>query len=306
MSKYKLPEQSSNIISSLLEKLRLEDVQLIGSIETILKAKRGYVYKIPNKLESVIVLMSGGLDTSLMTGILLDKYQLNIYPLFLNRGQRRARKEIKACKLFIKEYKKRYPSLIHDLKIMDTFIPPYEIRWPLTNVSNELVESKSKRRKGIPVYTPLMANFAVQYAYYLGITQNIHIRNIFCGFMKEESNYMIYETLTAIRLINLQICALTGDYSWQFTSLALEKELGFHLGKSNFIKWGMDRKLPVEKTWSCYYGYSYQCGNCEGCWLRQESFKKAQKIDPTVYRKPSILDSFINKLQSIKLLNRIL
>lgn len=289
---YKLPK-TANVNPFLFKKTRLEDVQLIRATEAILKSKRGYVYKIPNQLEPVIVLMSGGLDTCIMTGILLDEYKLNVYPLFLNRGQIRVKKEIKAAKIFIKEYKKRYPSLMHDLKIMNAYIPPYEIRWPLTSISNELVDNKSKRRKGLPVYTALLANYAVQYSYYLGITQGLDIKNIFCGFMKEEGEYMIYETLTALRLVNLQICALTGDYSWQLTSLALEKELGFFLGKYHFIKWGTDHKLPLEKSWSCYHGYSYQCGNCEGCWLRQDSFKKARRIDSTIYKKPNKTELFI-------------
>lgn len=295
LKKNNLPKLREAEILKTLRGRELEDLQLIQNIESLFLKKRGYVFRIPKPKTPVILLFSGGLDTSITCGILMKEFGLKVYPVFLRRGQKRVKKEEAVVDYFSKVYRQKYPYLYQKPLKMNAFIPPMEIRWPITAVSNDLVGSDSKQFKGIPVYTAILASYAIQYGYFLEITRKIKIRNVFCGFVPTDGEVMSYETLTAIRMMMLTTCVLTNDFSWQLTSLSLEKELGFFWGKEVLIKWAFNNKLPVEKTWSCYHENKFHCGDCIGCGVRKEAFKKAGIKDETVYWNETFLGKIIKK-----------
>ncbi|MCL5797596.1 MAG: 7-cyano-7-deazaguanine synthase [Patescibacteria group bacterium] len=264
-------------------KRELEDCRLIEQIESYLVKKRRYSYKIPEKNTPVILLFSGGLDTVISAAILMKVFKLQIYPFYIKRGQRRIKKEIDAVNFYSKLYNQRFPTLWKKVKIVDSFIPPKQIRYSITLVSNNIVRQNSLHKKGIPMYTSLMANFAVEYAYFLQINLGVKIRDIFMGLVNNDGNYMSYETFTALRSIMLNICFSTHDWSWQVSSIALEKELGLCLEKYDLIRWAVTQKIPIEKSWSCYWDYTYHCGNCDGCTARKIAFREAHSQDKTIY-----------------------
>jgi len=70
-----------------------EDINLLKIFSNILKDKRGYVVKMPQKGESVVACLSGGQDSVANIGILLKEFGLNVYPFFINRGQSNYRYE---------------------------------------------------------------------------------------------------------------------------------------------------------------------------------------------------------------------
>jgi 7-cyano-7-deazaguanine synthase in queuosine biosynthesis len=293
-----LPKIPSKQIEELLQSKELEDFDLIKRIEGLLSRKRKYIFKMPNPGGPVVLMLSGGLDTVIVCDILMRKYKLNVYPIFLRRGHRRIKNEERSVDYFSKLYSQIFPNLYHLPKKMNAFIPPIEIRWPITEVSNKLVKHGSKQWRGIPMYSALLVSYSVQYAYYLEITQNISIRNIFCGFVPSDGEPMAYETLTALRVIMLTSCVLTNDYSWQVSSLPLEKELNFFWDKDILIKWANKNGLPINKTWSCYWGGIYHCGNCIGCGTRKEAFKKSGIHDPTIYWNETPMGRISNKIKS--------
>ncbi len=278
-----LPKISKQEFTKRMVQRELEDYKLVEQIESYLIKKRGFNYKIPTKNTPVILLFSGGLDTVISAAILMKVFNLQIYPFYIKRGQRRIRKEIGAVNFYSKLYGQRFPNLWKKVKIVDSFIPPKQIRYSITLVSNNTVSQNSLHKKGIPMYTSLMANFAVEYAYFLQINQGIKIRNIFLGLVNNDGNYMSYETFTALRSIMLNICYSTHDWSWQVSSIALEKELGFCLEKYDLIKWAIAQKIPIEKSWSCYWDYIYHCGNCDGCTARKIAFRETKLKDKTTY-----------------------
>lgn len=293
-----LPTISQKLITKMILRRELEDSKLIGKIESFLIRKRDFVFQIPKPKTPIILLLSGGLDTVVVWAILMDIYHLNVYPVFLRRGQRRVRQEEKSVDYFSCLYVRKYPQYYHAPMKINSFIPPMEIRWPITEVSNNPIIKDAKQWRGIPVYTSLLVSYATQYAYYLEITSQISIRTIVLGFVLTDGETMAYETLSAIRAVNLMVCSLTNDYSWQITSLPLEKELRFYWGKDVLIKWAHDHRLPIENTYSCFRHKAHHCGVCIGCHNRQEAFRKAMVKDQTIYRNRGDISNFVARLKN--------
>ncbi|OYT43523.1 MAG: hypothetical protein B6U88_00865 [Candidatus Aenigmarchaeota archaeon ex4484_56] len=86
-----------------------KDRYLLKKIENILIEKRNYIFKMPEN-ENVVVLASGGMDSTMTIATLLGEFNVNVYPLFIRRGQRAQRFEEKSINYFTKFFTKKYPN----------------------------------------------------------------------------------------------------------------------------------------------------------------------------------------------------
>ncbi len=298
-----LPKLSLKTIRHILSKKPLEDLELIDQIENSLKRQRGYIFKMPQQGSPVILLLSGGLDTIIFWDILLRKYKLHVYPVFLRRGQIRMPLEEASVDFFSKYYLSQYKELFQPPKKLTTFIPPLEIRWDITKFGTYIIND-TRESRGIPMYSSLLVDYAIQYAYFLEINLAIKPRTIFCGFMNDDGDHMRYETLTALRLNTYNIINLTGDMGWQFTSLAIEKELGFNFNKEVLIKYADFYKIPIDHSFSCIKYSYYHCGRCIYCKTRIKLFRNLGVKDRTIYQnqsKNALLSQIINRIKLILL-----
>lgn len=282
----KLLKKTQKEIQNILEERKLEDLDALKSVENFLKKKRGFIFNMPEKGGSVIMTVSGGLDSTILWGMLLEEYQLEVYPVFFRRGHKRIKREEDAVRFFSEYFQKKYPDTFRKPIFLNVPMPPKEIRWGITGHSQEIANRETNQRKGIPLYSGLLAFNAVEYAYYLQEEKGILIRSIFSSFVSSDGEALKYETLTAMRSVMQDICVLTGDVRWQYTSLALEKELGHFWDKDILIKWAYEKSYPVERMFSCIspVNYKIHCGRCYFCQYRKKSFARAGVEDPTEYK----------------------
>jgi tRNA(Ile)-lysidine synthase TilS/MesJ len=77
-----------------LKERKYEDVTTIRSLESLLLKKRGYIFRMPKPGKSVILLLSGGLDSITCWGMLMEEFKLNVYPISFDRGERRRHQEV--------------------------------------------------------------------------------------------------------------------------------------------------------------------------------------------------------------------
>lgn len=280
-----LKKLSKREIANILKTKELEDPNLIREIEILLRQKRGYVFKMPKPGTPIISLMSGGLDTTVVSAILMEEFNLQVYPVYFDRNITHSKRTKKSVKYFVAYFKKTYPKLFNDLQTLTLDIPAKEISLPLLKNSGKVkVKKNSEQRRGITFQPSVYAYNCVLYALYLEENKGVKIRDIFGSWLPISSDWYAYETLTALREIMFSICLMTRDFSWQFTSLPIEKELGFYFDKDHLISWGSKHSIPLEKTWTCSHsGGMWQCGECDICQPRREAFLKAGIQDKTQY-----------------------
>jgi len=77
-----------------------EDMDLLNSFDSLFIAKRGFVVKMPQKGESVVACLSGGMDSVANIAMLMKEYGLRVYPFFINRGQSNYTYEKKSADYF--------------------------------------------------------------------------------------------------------------------------------------------------------------------------------------------------------------
>ena len=256
-------------LKQLINQRRNENLNLITKIEKIFISKRKLIIQTPIKNEPCIILVTGGLDSTISTFVLLKFFHLELYPLFINWGQQNLQQEKKAFCFFIKFFQKAFPGKYHQPKFINSHIPAKEIFNSRSNI--------------VTLRNTIFANHAVSYAKFLEETSLLKIRTIFLNTTSSDGDDCPDTTLTAIRSTNLNICVNENDYNWQIISWAIEKEFGFYLTKDQTITLATKHHLPLERTWTCYQRGKYQCGQCFTCWSRKAAFRKAGIADHTIY-----------------------
>lgn len=79
------------------------------------------------------------------------------------------------------------------------------------------------------------------------------------------------------------ICNISGNYDKQFTSLFLEKELGYFFSKNFIVKWAKTHNIPIKKTWTCWKKNGIiACGSCIACQYRKEVMHK-NRLNDSLY-----------------------
>lgn len=260
---------------------RINDTAVINRIEKILIHKRGFVFKMPKKGSAVIVLMSGGLDTTVVASILLEEYGLQIYPLFINRKLPHEKNIKKSLTFFSDLFRRQYPGKFHDIFEMKFTIPPAEVKDVILSKENDII--KYQNRKGVPLQPSFYANYGVYYAKYLEEVSGIKVRTIVGAWLPSNSEWYGYESFQSLRATMVNLCCMDDDYSWQFTSLPMERDLGYFFDKDELVRVGTKHRLPLEKTWTCYKGERLHCGTCPPCSTRIKAFHSAGVHDNTSY-----------------------
>jgi len=285
----KLPKNNDRKIIKLISKRAKENVKVLKFIEKDLIKIRGYVFKMPAIGTPVVIGMSGGADTTATAAILLEKYGLEVFPFFINRNQRALEYELKSLEFYSDLYQRRYPKLFHRPIILNIPIPATEIKKDLTE--------KLRHDVGYPMRNSILNEYGIQYAFSLE-NHGKHVRDVFCSVVSSDGDYMYHSTLTALRSQMLHAIIDMGESSWQITSIAVEKELGFYFDKDVLVKWAYKHNIPLEHTRTCIEASKKHCGVCECCYDRKRSFEEAGVVDKTKYndyRKSIAVKTLIEK-----------
>lgn len=288
-----IPTISQKEFMARLKKNPIEDVLVVDTIEKFFQTKRGYVFRIPKPGTPVIHMVSGGIESTILWALMLEKYKLCVYPLFLRRGEKRWKKEWKAVEYFTDYFRKRHPTLFHEprdsgLQVVSlwskTETSPYDYYHPERILDNYHVGkgiSTIFSQGGFPIAYPL---YGLSYARYLWNHMNVKIDYFFNGVAPGDGDFVSSQTFAALRTTMLTMSIASANDDLQFGSLAFEKECGLWLQKKDLIALGDHMGLPLERTWSCYQAKSFQCGDgCLTCYYRRVAFTGAGVTDRTPY-----------------------
>ncbi len=299
MTSFIIPKISRSEYMKRLRKRPFENMKTIQAVESLLINKRGYIFKMPPPGTPIILLVSGGLDSTSLWGLLLEKYGLHVYPLFLYRDNHRSKKEHTAAKFFSIYFHKRYPTLSEKVYTFSTRLSPPEIMRALKNplryyhpqrLLDQINTKNGSLANNMPNCHPqrvlpyLHVFYCLVYSQYLLEHFNIRAKTIFTAILVGDGLFVPGQTFTSLQTALLSICSVTAEYDWQYCSLPLERELGYWMEKKDLIIIGHALGIPLEKTWSCYKAGRYQCGNeCLTCHSRRLEFRRAHIKDKTQY-----------------------
>ena len=264
-----------------LEAKRQEDPTVLNKIEDIIRMRRLNLITMPRPGDIVIVIHSGGMDSTTNLAILMEEFELKVYPMFINRGQTNLKYERESVKYFEKYFEEKYPDLYNKSLEVELTTPPKAYKNNLRATKNLEDNLQSRQRIAFPSRNPILVLTAAEYAYSLQ-SKGIFPKTIFTSFMKEDPPR--HSTLTATRIMNLLICQIMGDYMWQVIALPIEREFKNFYGKDVYLRWATEHGLPIEKTRSCYLDQEKHCGKCyPACINRKEAFRNTGIKDKTEY-----------------------
>ncbi|MFA6814597.1 MAG: 7-cyano-7-deazaguanine synthase [Patescibacteria group bacterium] len=272
-----------------LSKRNFENLELIDSIEKHFIKKRGYVFRMPKPGEPVILLYSGGLDSTIAWAHLIEKYKLHVYPLILREKKNLGQQQ--SIRYFKKFFKKKYGNYYHQpLEITSNFFPSrlFKRTINLKKVHPEVLlnylTENFKVFKFLPGLNALSPISGLIYQKYLENQFNIKIKAIFLGVLAGDGTAVPTQTFTYLRKTLLFLDDFVSSGNLQIASLFFERELGLFCEKKDIMGLGFNKlRLPLEKTYSCYRGKFFHCNSCLACYSRNLEFKKANILDKTLY-----------------------
>ena len=277
-----------------------EDKDLLKKLNKIILSKKDFVFKMPKKNSSVILVLSGGLDSVMLWYLLLKKYQLKVYPIhfshysFLNNF---LSGEVRSLRFFSQLFKKKFPNLFNEPKIQKI-----SYNFLLNKLSDQerkkifcdpililknLYQYKKTDHKAVILHnnflrTNYFSVFSYEYAIFLKAKKNEKVETIFFAMVPEDAETTRESTLAVLRSLNIYFSTIFGDWRWQIIA-PIDKESSFYYSKKDLIKLAYKDNIPIEKTWSCHNNFFWHCGFCKGCLRRKLAFKEARITDKTIY-----------------------
>ncbi|MBW2221243.1 MAG: 7-cyano-7-deazaguanine synthase QueC [Deltaproteobacteria bacterium] len=218
-----------------------------------------------------IVLVSGGLDSCVVAAIAHQHHKTAF--LHVNYGQRTEERELKAFNDIAGYYhvKRRLVADISYLKKIGGS--------SLTDETIKIEQPKLNTNETPSTYVPFrnthLLSIATSWAEVIGANQ------IFIGAVEQDSSGYPDCRITYFKAFNQLIEKGTKPDTY----ITLKTPI-INLKKKDIIIKGMELKVPLHLTWSCYKNNDKACGICDSCFLRLRGFKEAGLKDPISYENP--------------------
>ena len=286
---------SASRFKNKLLKNPYENPSLIKLVDDFFISHRGYTSKPLGTQDHVILLYSGGVDSTVAWAYLLANTQVNVYPLILNRGTNRKKKELNSSYYFHQYFTQKYPTknVLKPFNLSTELIPKeVERLFAKDKIHPQAMLKYTDGQTGIFDYahatgiTPfIMYLYPALYASILEYKYGIHVNSIVSAINASDGSPVSSQTYTSLKIANLSLVTATNKKSWNLKSLFIDFEDLVWYEKIDVMKLGYSLNLPLHKTWSCYYSNRRQCGQCATCKNRQHAYKTLGIKDNTNYIK---------------------
>lgn len=214
-----------------------------------------------NKTDKTLVILSGGLDSSMNLFMANEQSKLEL-ALTFNYGQRAVEKEIAAATKLTKLLGIKHKII--DVAWMKDFgnssLIDSSLKVPTDEVSidDHQVSMKTAKSVWVPNRNGIFLNIGAGFAEAVGANYLIP------GFNIEEASTFPDNSLEYLKSL---------DNSFSYSTQNKVKTFCFtvDLDKTQIVKLGKDLGLPFTDLWPCYFSYEKWCGQCESC----KRFKRA-------------------------------
>jgi len=236
---------------------------------------------------NAIIILSGGLDSSVVAYQVKELKPNKIKSIFFNYNQRTLEQEEFAAKQISNKIGAEFIRI--DIpwlgKISPSLINTKEKVKETTEKDLENIKKEKKDIKNwwIPCRNSLFINIALAYAEseYL---KNKEIYDIYLGIKDEGKVAMKDTTPEFLEIMNKMQEHATNDGIYKIKAPLINKD------KPETIEIGNKLKVPFELTYSCYVGGSFKdgklvhCGYCSNCMQRKKAFHFSEVKDPSEYK----------------------
>ncbi len=222
----------------------------------------------PAQLPLAVVLLSGGMDSTVCMAIAGKEYRLAA--LHVNYGQRTQERELQSFHDIADYYKAEHRLVVdisHLAAIGGSCLTDRAIDVPQPDLNaNDIPISY------VPFRNANILAIATSWAEVLGASA------LFIGAVQDDSSG--YPDCREEFFTAFQQVINTGTKPE--TQCHIRTPL-LHCSKQQIVEKGIELGVPFEKTWSCYQGHTTACGECDSCALRLRGFARAGAKDPLPY-----------------------
>lgn len=221
----------------------------------------------------VMVLSSGGVDSTTCLGIAVNKYGAeNVTALSIFYGQKH-NKEIEAADAVAEYYNVEHIKL--DLSTIFDFSDCSLLSHSHKAIPKESYSEQIKKTKGKPVstYVPFRNGLFISSAAAIALSKGCG--KIYYGAHADDAAGNAYPDCSSVfnEAMNKAV------YEGSGRQLSIEAPF-VGLNKAQVIKMGLEIGVPYELTWSCYEGGDKPCGHCGTCIDRKAAFEANGIKDP--------------------------
>lgn len=224
-----------------------------------------------DSVESVVAIVSGGLDSSTMLWHLEDKKIKIVEALSFDYGQRH-RKELYHVKKIIEKFSKEFYEINHqtvNVSSINSLIAKGSIT-STEEVPKEMYDTATQRKTIVPNRNMIFISISAGRAVTVGAS---HV-----AYAAHASDYEVYPDCRP-EFIEAMDQALYLGNLWDPVRLYAPFQ---HNTKGDVVKRGLETHAPLELTWSCYEGKERPCLECGTCLERTESFLNNDIQDPAL------------------------
>ena len=205
-------------------------------------------------VKQAIILLSGGLDSTVLAYDLIRNHNYKLFPIIFDYGQRH-RKEIayalKTCN------KLGLTPKIVNLSALNSVASSALTRSDIIVPLDKSFEDPNQVDTVVPNRNLVMLSLAASYA------SSLNISEIF--FACHSGDHAIYLDCRPEFIILLNNILSIQDMN------IIIKTPYTTINKSDIIEIGKQLSVPFEDTWSCYSGLDKPCGRCGACIERQQT-----------------------------------
>ena len=208
-----------------------------------------------------VVLLSGGLDSSTVTGI-AKKSKARIFGLSFDYGQRH-KKELNSALIIAKHFE------IQEFKVVKLDLSLWggsSLTDTQQNIPTKGIETNKIPNTYVPGRNTIFISVALSYAEAVDAD--------FIGLGVNALDYSGYPDCRPDYIKKFQELAyLANKRGRENNPIKLWTPL-IDLNKEKIFQLAFDNNVPLDKTWSCYSGQAKPCGKCDSCRIRDAGYEK--------------------------------
>ncbi|SFG20317.1 7-cyano-7-deazaguanine synthase QueC [Oribacterium sp. WCC10] len=224
----------------------------------------------------VMVLSSGGVDSTTALGLAVDKYgKDNVITLSVSYGQKHS-KEIEAAEAVAKFY--GVEQLFLDLSTIFQYSNCSLLKHSTDDIPESSYAEQIRETEGetpVSTYVPFRNGLFLSTAASIALSKGCSI--IYYGAHADDSAGFAYPDCSP------EFNEAMNKAIWEGSGHQLKIEAPFvNINKAEVVKLGLSLKVPYELTWSCYEGGDEPCGKCGTCIDRAAAFAANGVEDPAL------------------------